>query len=96
MGESLEQALNKEAFEEIGLRNFTARHLKTYIWECAEENELVYMFVSYDYKNFKVLSGEVDEVRFWTKNQIENHLEKGEFTPNFEKEFAILKELKIL
>lgn len=95
-GETLEQALKKEAFEEIGLIDFSAKLVKTYKWESEVENELVYMFVTFDFKNFKVHSDEVEEARFWTKKQIENNLGKGVFTPNFELEFGWLKEMKIV
>jgi isopentenyldiphosphate isomerase/intracellular septation protein A len=95
-GETLEQALKKEAYEEIGLVDFSAKMVKTYKWESDVEAELVYMFVTRDFKNFKVHSDEVEEARFWTKNQIENNLGKGVFTPNFELEFGLLKEMKIV
>ena len=95
-GETLELALKKEASEEIGLIDFSAKMYKVYKWETEVEAELVYLFISFDFKNFKVHSDEVDEVRFWTKNQIENNLGKGVFTPNFEFEFGLLKELKII
>ena len=95
-GETLELALKKEASEEIGLVDFSAKMHKVYKWETEVEAELVYLFISFDFKNFKVHSDEVDEVRFWTKNQIENNLGKGVFTPNFEFEFGLLKELKII
>lgn len=95
-GETLEQALNKEALEEIGLKNFSAKLQKVYKWESEMETELVYMFTTYDYKNYGVQSDEVDELRFWTKNQVDKNLEEGVFTPNFEHEFSILKELKLI
>ena len=96
VGETLEQALKKEAFEEIGLVDFSAKLHKIYKWETEVEAELVYLFISFDFKNFKVHTDEVDEVRFWTKNQIENQLGKNVFTTNFELEFRLLKELKII
>ena len=96
VGETLEQALKKEAFEEIGLVDFSAKLHKIYKWETEVEAELVYLFISFDFKNFKVHTDEVDEVRFWTKNQIENQLGKNVFTPNLEYEFRLLKELKII
>lgn len=95
-GETLEQALKKEAFEEIGLTEFSAAMRKVYKWDTDIEAELVYLFTSFDFKNFKVHSDEVEEVRFWTKNQIENQLGQNVFTPNFEFEYEMLKELKII
>lgn len=95
-GETLEQALQKEAREEIGLLQFSAKHLKFYRWDSEVESELVYLFITYDHKNVKPQSEEVEELRFWTKNQIEKQLRQGIFTPNFELEFEMLKELKIV
>ncbi|MCA1761133.1 MAG: NUDIX domain-containing protein [Bacteroidales bacterium] len=91
-GENLEQALQKEAWEEIGLRDFSAELLQVYKWESDVEAELVYLFLTHDSKNYNVHSDEVVEARFWTKNQIENQLGKDVFTPNFEHEFQFLKE----
>lgn len=95
-GETLELALKKEAFEEIGLVDFSAKMIKTYKWESEVEAELVYMFVTHDFKNFKVHSDEVEEARFWTKNQVEKNLGKDVFSPNFEIEFELLKEMKVV
>ena len=90
-GESLEIALKREAWEEIGLQNFTAKLVRTYRWDSDIESELVYVFVSYDYKTIHLHSEEVEEGQFWTPKQIENNLHKGIFTPNFEYEYELLK-----
>lgn len=90
-GEKLEESLKREAWEEIGLKDFSARLIKTYKWETEIEAELVYTFVTYDFKNINIHSDEVEEGRFWTKNQIEKNLGKNIFTPNFEHEYLALK-----
>jgi isopentenyldiphosphate isomerase/intracellular septation protein A len=95
-GETLEKALQKEAFEEIGLTGFSAKFQKVYRWESEVEAELVYLFTTFDFKNVKVKSDEVEEIRFWTRNQIEKQIGQGVFTPNFEYEFGLLKELKVV
>ena len=95
-GESLEQALKKEAFEEIGLRDFSVKLQKVYKWESEVESELIYLFTTYDYKGFGIQSDEVEELRFWTKNQVVKNLGKNVFTPNFEVEFKLLQELKLI
>ena len=94
-GEILEQALKREAYEEIGLTDFSAKLLKVYAWKSDVEAELVYLFVTYDHKNYHINSDEVEDARFWTKKQIENQIGKGVFTPNFEYEFGLLKESKL-
>ena len=86
-GEKLEESLKREAWEEIGLKDFSARLIKSYRWETKLEAELVYLFATYDFKNINIHSDEVEEGRFWTKNQIDKNLGKGIFTPNFEFEY---------
>ena len=95
-GETVEEALKKEAYEEIGLIGFSAHLIGVYVWKSEIEKELVYLFVTYDYKNFRIQSDEVEEARFWTKNQIETSIEKGILTPSFEHEYQILKEKGLL
>lgn len=95
-GETLQKALKKEAWEEIGLKDFSAKLRKVYKWESDVEAELVYFFTTYDFKNFQVQSDEVEELKFWTKNQIEKQLGEGIFTPNFEYEFQLLKEARLI
>jgi isopentenyldiphosphate isomerase/intracellular septation protein A len=89
-GETLEQALRKEAYEEMGLKEFSAKLYNTYKWESEIEAELVYLFVTYDFQNYNIHSDEVEEARFWTKNQITKNLGKGIFTPNLEYEMELL------
>lgn len=90
-GETLETALQREAWEEIGLKEFKARLVKTYRWDSELESELVYVFVSPDFKSIHLHSEEVVEGRFWTPKQIEAGIGQGVFTPNFEHEYRLLK-----
>ena len=94
-GEDLETALRREAFEEIGLENFSAKPLGNYRWDSEIESELVYYFVSYDYKKIRLHSQEVVEGRFWSPSLIENNLGQDIFTPNFEYEYKSLKNRKL-
>jgi isopentenyldiphosphate isomerase/intracellular septation protein A len=90
-GEPLEESLKREAFEEIGLENFTARFFNIYKWDTDVESELVYIFLANISFNFKVHNNEVDEVRYWSTYEIEKNLGKNIFTPNLEYEYALLK-----
>ena len=90
-GETLETALKREAWEEIGLQNFSAKLVKTYRWDSEIESELVYVFVSHDYKSIHLHSDEVEEGQFWTSKQIDTNIGNGIFTPNFEYEYQLLK-----
>ena len=86
-GEDVLTALKREAYEEIGLKDFHAVLVRSYIWESEVERELVYVFQTSDYKSISSHSEEVEEGRFWTTDQIKRHLGKNVFTPNFEHEF---------
>jgi len=89
--ETLETALKREAWEEIGLTQFSAKLVKTYRWDSEIESELVYVFVTHDFKTIHLHSEEVVEGRFWTPKQIESNIGLGVFTPNFEQEYQLLK-----
>ncbi|MFA9392006.1 MAG: septation protein IspZ [Prolixibacteraceae bacterium] len=91
-GEDVKTALQREAYEEIGLKDFTARPIGNYVFESEIERELVYSFLSYDFKGIKLHSEEVLEGKFWSQKQIQQNLGKGIFTPNFELEYH--KQLK--
>ena len=54
LGEDLETALKREAFEEIGLKDFSSQFVGKYLWNTAVESELVYYFISYDYQKNQV------------------------------------------
>lgn len=91
-GEDVKTALQREAWEEIGLQNFAAKSIGNYLFESEIEREMVYSFLSYDYKSINLHSEEVQEGKFWSKKQIDENLGKGVFTPNFELEYE--KQLK--
>jgi isopentenyldiphosphate isomerase len=91
-GELLETALFREAAEELGFRGFNPVYLKTYVWESPRERELINVFATVG--NFKLdpHNEEVLEGRYWSMDEIESFLGKGVFTPNFEQEFASIKD----
>lgn len=91
-GEKVEDALKREAFEEIGLKDFRAVLLGVYRWDSAVESELVYLFITRHSGPLRVNPQEVTEGRFWRIRQIRDQLESGVFTPNFESEFPLVVE----
>jgi isopentenyldiphosphate isomerase/intracellular septation protein A len=91
IGEDLQTALRREAYEEIGLENFSAKPLGSYRWDSDIESELVYYFISYDFQKIRLHSDEVEEGKFWSPAQIEKQMGHNIFTPNFEFEYRLLK-----
>jgi len=95
-GEELNKAIEREAYEELGLKNLKFDFVTKYIWESEIEKEMVFVFVAIHEDFDFIPNKEVDDVKFWTKNAIETNLRKEVFTPNFEIEYErILKKLKI-
>ncbi len=91
-GEEVEAAAAREAGEELGISGVPFEFLYTYTWRTEVETELVTTYlcrydgpISFDPK-------EITAGTFRSFERIEADLGKGIFTPNFEEEFARLKE----
>lgn len=90
-GESIEDALKRETFEELGVENFIFEKAFSYTFRSARELELINVFVScYDGKIQYDLQ-EISDVRFWKLDEITTAIGKNIFTPNFEQEFVRLR-----
>ena len=88
--ETINEALSREAEEELGLRNFSPKFLKKYVWESPRERELVHSF-SATFEGSPVINkDEIEEGKFWSLNEIKTNIGKNIFTPNFEYEFKLL------
>lgn len=89
LGESVEMALHREAFEELGLTDIQPERLPHYVFESTRERELVFPHrCTYDREIHP--SAETDGGRFWSMDEIRSNIGKGVFTPNFESEFQRL------
>jgi len=89
VGENIEKALEREAFEEIGIKDFKAVLVKQYVWESSVERELVFSFVTFYNGTLTPHPQELDGGRFWSWSEIESNIHKGIFTPNFEHEYIM-------
>ncbi len=86
-GEKIEDSLKREVWEEIGLKDFGARLIKRYIWRSNEEHEYVFSFRSENAGPFEPQNrSEVDDLRFFSRKEIEEKMGKNIFTPNLEYE----------
>ncbi len=90
LGESVEIALKREAQEELGISDFKPEILAHYIFESERERELVFAHKTI-YDGLINPSEELDGGRFWSIDEIKEHLGKGVFTPNFESELQRIK-----
>ena len=90
-GESVVEAVHREAEEELRFTEFNPIHLLTYEFESPVEYELVNVFAAIGSFNLYPDLDEVDEGRWWNLEDIDASIGKGVFTPNFESEFAMIR-----
>ncbi|RMG69417.1 MAG: NUDIX domain-containing protein [Nitrospirae bacterium] len=86
-GESIEEALRRETAEELGFEPEGVRFLYKYIHSNPYESELVYTHECCHEGPFNFDPEEIDEVRFWSIDEIRAALGKGVLSDNFEEEF---------
>lgn len=77
----------RETKEELGIVAEEPKFLYTYIHTNTYETELVYTYSSF-YKGslIRFNSGEIDEVKFWSIEEINEHMGKSVLSDNFEQE----------
>lgn len=89
--ETLEEALNRETEEELGIRDALFEKLYNYIMVSDVEREFVTTFRCFWDGSISFQKSEIEEVRFFSPDEIESHLGSGYFTPNFEEELKYYK-----
>lgn len=89
-GQSYEDAARREAAEELGIdlepSDLTFLHALRYRSEAESEN--VRTWLCRHAGPFRPDPDEVDEVRFWTRAEVDAALGTDVFTPHFEREYA--------
>ncbi len=95
-GEAIEQAMLREAREELGIDASKARPVMRYVMRNPYESELVHVFKLKHDGPFKINRQEIEIGRFWSIFEIKKMLGQNIFTPNFEQEFAILEKNHLL
>ena len=90
--ESYLQAAYREMSEELGLLESPLTFLYASKIRNAIESENVATYLTVADGPFQFSLDEIDEVRFWSADEIEAALGKGVLTANFEEEWELLKE----
>lgn len=90
-GESVVEAVYREAFEELRLMEFNPIYIETYQFESSVEKEMVSVFAAVGTYDLTPDMDEVDEGRWWPVEEIDANIGKGVFTPNFESEFQMIR-----
>ncbi|MBB3186473.1 NUDIX hydrolase [Microbacter margulisiae] len=89
-GETVDDALKRETYEEIGITAYEPIAITRYIWQSAVEKELVNMFYTVYDGSFAFDPEEIETGRFWSLEEIRQNCGTGSFTPNFEHDFTLL------
>lgn len=89
--ETLEEALNRETEEELGIRDAVFEKLYNYIMVSDIEREFVTTFRCFWDGTISFQKSEIEEVRFFSSDEIESLLGSEYFTPNFEEEWIYYK-----
>lgn len=87
-GQTYEEAARREASEELGIEPGSLEFLYPSRIRNAVESENIHTFLHLSDGPFRPEPGEIDELRFWTRAEIDAALGTGCFTSNFEEEFA--------
>ncbi len=89
-GESIEEALWREAREELGIVGFEPVFLKRYVFHSSVERELVYTYKCIYDGEILPDADEISEGRFWSLTEITECLDSDILTRNFREEFPML------
>lgn len=91
-GESVPEALFRETSEELGLEAFNPVFLEAYVYETKRDKEFVFVHAMVGHPELHPNAAEVSEGRWWSIPELEEAMGKNILTPNFESEFARIKD----
>ena len=90
-GDTILEAVYREASEELGLTDFNPIYIEAYEFESSIEREMVNIFAAVGSYDLYPDLDEVDEGRWWPVEEVDANIGKGIFTPNFESEFQMIR-----
>ena len=89
-GEEAEAAARREMREELGVAPDQLEFLHRFLWRTPVESEWVTTYCAVHEGPFRPEPGEIAELRFWTRAEIQAALGTGKLTPACEDEFRRL------
>ncbi|MDR2384212.1 MAG: NUDIX domain-containing protein [Tannerella sp.] len=86
-GETIEDALRREAYEELGIVDFEPVKITSYIFESDIEKEYINTYKTFYSGEINPNKDEITDGKFWSIEKIRQNLENKIFTANFVNEF---------
>ncbi len=87
IGEDLLSSSKREMHEELGITGFEPEYLYSYIHSNKYETEMVATFRCLCEQGFSFNEDEIDDLRFWSNDEIKNAIGQQILSDNFEHEF---------
>lgn len=91
LGEDFETGAKRELAEELGIENVRLFHIFDSAIRNTIESENVRVFGAFIADGFKFDPNEIDEIRFWSRAELEDPENQKNFTPNLIEELKSLK-----
>lgn len=91
-GELGQEALYREAAEELELYAFNPVFLGSYPFETGRDYEFVMIYATVGHPDLHPDNPEVSEGRWWSFQELDEAIGQGILTPNFEHEFLRIRE----
>ncbi len=88
-GETIEEALERELMEELGIQVCEARpeFLYSFMYTNGFETEMVFTYTTEWNGPIEIQEEEIEQGRFWSREEIEEKLQTQTFTPHFKEEW---------
>lgn len=93
LNEKVEDALYREAGEELHIAGFVPEFAFRYVFRSDVEQELVNSYYTRYSGEINPDKSEISEGRYWKPEDIKSAIGKNIFTPNFESEFSKLMDI---
>jgi isopentenyldiphosphate isomerase len=87
VGEDLAFSSVREMHEELGVSGYDPEYLYSYMYSNEYETELVTTYRCFHGGDFSYNREEIDEIRFWSFDEIRNAMGRKILSDNFEHEF---------
>ncbi len=95
-GEKPRDGALREMREELGVAPEALHAAHDYLWRSDRETEYVRTYTAHHDGPFTPCPVEIEEVRFWTADEMADALGSGVLTPNLEHEFRLAREAGLL